>query len=118
MQNASEPLPVYSCEYSCAALGCYLQFLNHEKCRGIEWTIIKIGIVMPRGYSRKFSRDPCKIQLSRDNLGEQKVLEGAFSEFSESLQPKIFTSLTTMVPSLGYTGFITKCCSITKITLN
>ena len=29
-------------------------------------------------YSGKFSQRQCKIQLSRENLGEQNVLESAF----------------------------------------
>ena len=41
----------------------------------------RLIIVMLGIYSRKFSRIPCKIQLSRGNLGEQKVLESAFSGF-------------------------------------
>ena len=60
-------------------------------------TIIKIFFVMLGGYSRKFSRRQCKIQLSGGNLREQKFL-------LESLKPKI---LATMVPPPGYAGYIT-----------
>ena len=38
---------------------------------------------MSGGYSGKFLQRQCKIQLSRDNLGEQKVLKSAFCRFSK-----------------------------------
>ena len=44
----------------------------------------RLFIVMLVRYSRKFSGRKCKIQLSRDNLGEQKVLESAFSGFQRA----------------------------------
>ena len=56
---------------------------------------------MSGGYSGKFSQRQSKIQLSRDNLGEQKVLESALSN---SLKSKIFT---TMVSPSEYNEFIT-----------
>ena len=40
---------------------------------------------MSGGYSGKFLQRQCKIQLFRDNLGEQKVLESAFFRLSEGL---------------------------------
>ena len=55
-------------------------------------------------YSRKFSQRQYKIQLSRDNLGEQKVLKSAFGRLSKSLKSKV---LVTNVPPPGYTGFVT-----------
>ena len=61
-------------------------------------------LLMPGGYSGKFSWRQCKIQLPRDNLGEQNVLEKAFFWLSVSLKSKI---LATRVPPPGYTGFIT-----------
>ena len=36
------------------------------------------------GYSRKFSQGQCKVQLSRDNHGEQNVLEKEFSDFQRA----------------------------------
>ena len=75
-----------------------LYFLNCEKCFGIVQTI------MSGGYSRKFLERQCKIQLPRENLGEQKIPEKALFRFSKSIKSKI---LTSMVPPLGYTGFIT-----------
>ena len=55
---------------------------------------------MSGGYSGKFSQRQCKIQLPRDNLGQQKVLESAFFRLSKSLRSKM---LATMVPPvLGY----------------
>ena len=33
---------------------------------------------MPGGYSGKLSQRHCKIQVFKENLGEQKVLEKAF----------------------------------------
>ena len=77
---------------------------NHEKCCGIKWTITEVRIVMSGGYSGKFSQRQCEIQLPRDNLGEQKVLESAFFRFSKSLKSNI---LATRVPPPGYFGFIT-----------
>ena len=56
---------------------------------------------MSGGYSGKFSQRQSKIQLSRDNLREQKVLESALSN---SLKSKIFK---TMVPPPECTEFIT-----------
>ena len=53
------------------------------------------------GYLKKFSRRQFKIQLSKDNLAEQKILDSAFSE---SLKSKI---LAVMLPPPGYTGFTT-----------
>ena len=41
------------------------------------------------GYSVEFSQRQCKIQLTRDNLGEQKVLEISFFRLSECLKSKI-----------------------------
>ena len=55
-------------------------------------------------FKRKFLQRPCKIQLPRENLGEQKILEKALFRLSKSLKSNI---LTSMVPSLGYTGFFT-----------
>ena len=55
-------------------------------------------------YLRKFSRRQCKIQLSRDILGEQKALKSAFFRLSKKLKSK---NLANMVPPPGYTGFIT-----------
>ena len=48
-----------------------------------------------------------KIKLSRGNLREQKVLESVFLWLSKSLQSKISTLVTTMVPLPGYIGFNT-----------
>ena len=39
-------------------------------------------------YLRKFSRRQCKIQLSRDILGEQKALKSAFLRLSKKLKSK------------------------------
>ena len=36
------------------------------------------------GYLRRFSQRQCKIQLPRDNLREQKILESAFSGFQRA----------------------------------
>ena len=52
-------------------------------------------------YSGKFSQRQCKIQLSRENLGEQNVLESAF--FRVFLKSKISATGATS----GYAGFIT-----------
>ena len=66
---------------------------------------------MSCGYSGKLSQRQCKIQLSRNKLGEKEVLESTFFGLSESLQSKIFTLAATMVLPLEYTpeytGFIT-----------
>ena len=56
----------------------FIVIFKHEKCCGIKQAIIEVRVVMLGGYSVKFSRRQCKIQLPRDNLREQKVLEGAF----------------------------------------
>ena len=56
---------------------------------------------MSDGYSAKFSRRQCKIQLSSYNLGEQNVLKSAFCNLSKSLKTKM---LGTMVPPPKYTG--------------
>ena len=47
------------------------------------------------------------VQLSRDTLGEQKVLESLFFRLSESLKFKIFPLVGTIVLPPRYTGFIT-----------
>ena len=95
---------------------CNLQFSNHENCCGIIidvvffffnfiylffWLLLKFFF---GGYSRKFLRRQCKIQFSRGNLREQKVLESAFSSFQGALKSKI---LATMVPPPGHIGYIT-----------
>ena len=59
---------------------------------------------MSGGYLGKLSQRQCKIQLPRDNLGEQNVVDSAFFRSSKSLKSK---SLATMAPPAGYTGFIT-----------
>ena len=59
---------------------------------------------MSGGYSGKFSQRQYKIHLPRDNLGELKVLESALFRLSKGVKSKGFT---TMVPTPGYTGFIT-----------
>ena len=46
--------------------------------------LLKFLLLMLGGYSRKFSRRQCKIQLSRDNLGEEKVLKSPFSGFQRA----------------------------------
>ena len=46
------------------------------------------------------------VQLSRDTLGEQKVLESLFFRLSESLKFKIFPLVGTIVLPPRYTGFI------------
>ena len=48
-----------------------------------------------------------KLKLSWGNLREQKVLESEFLWLSKSLQSKISTPVTTMVPLPGYIGFNT-----------
>ena len=58
---------------------------------------------MSGGYSGKFLQRQCKIQLFRDNLGEQKVLESAFFRLSEGLKSKI---LVTMVPPRDVLGLL------------
>ena len=50
----------------------------------------EVPIVMLGGYSRKFSQRQYKIQLSRDNLGEQKLLESSFSGFQIAQNPKFW----------------------------
>ena len=65
------------------------------------WLLLKFFF---GGYSRKFLRRQCKIQFSRGNLREQKVLESAFSSFQGALKSKI---LATMVPPPGHIGYIT-----------
>ena len=55
----------------------------------VLWTwidYIEIRVVMSREYSGKFSQRQCKIQLSKDNLGEEKVLESSFCGISKSLK--------------------------------
>ena len=52
--------------------------------------MIEVPIVMLGGYSRKFPRRQCNIQLSRDNLEEQKLLESAFSGFQRAQNPKFW----------------------------
>ena len=47
-----------------------------------------------------------QIQLSKDDLGKQKFLGGAFSKLLESLQSNIFTPVATLVPTTGYAEFI------------
>ena len=59
---------------------------------------------MSGGDSGRFLPRQCDIQLPKDNLGDQKVLESEFFMLSKSLKSKI---LTTMVPPPGCTGFIT-----------
>ena len=49
--------------------------------------MIEVPIVMLGGYSRKFWQRQCKIQLS---LGEQKLLESAFSGFQRDQNPKFW----------------------------
>ena len=55
----------------------------------VELTILNFSTVTSRGYSERFSRIQCKIQLSRDNLGEKKSLESSFFGLLESLKSKI-----------------------------
>ena len=55
---------------------------------------------MSDGYSGKFSQRQYKIQLPKDNLGEQKVLESPLFRLWKNLKSKI---LTTMVPPPEYT---------------
>ena len=50
---------------------------------------------MPGGYSGKFLQRKCKIQCSRDNLGEEKVLKSEFFRLSERLKLKILAILVT-----------------------
>ena len=59
---------------------------------------------MSGGDSGRFLRRQCDIQLPKDNLGDQKVLESEFFMLIKRLKSKI---LTTMVPPPGCTGFIT-----------
>ena len=53
------------------------------------------------GYSGKFLQRQCKIQLSRDNLEEQKVLESTFFRLSKSLKSTISANI---VPPPGQTS--------------
>ena len=62
---------------------------------------------MSPGYLGKFLRSQCKIQLSRDSLGEWKVLKRVVFGLSENLQSKISIPVATMVALPCYTGFIT-----------
>ena len=55
---------------------------------------------MSDGYSGKFSQRQYKIQLPKDDLGEQKVLESPLFRLWKNLKSKI---LTTMVPPPEYT---------------
>ena len=48
---------------------------------------------MSGGYSGKLSQRQCKIQLSRDDLGDQKVLESALFRLSKSLKSIIITTM-------------------------
>ena len=57
---------------------------------------------MSGGYLGKFWQKQCNIQLSRNNLGEQMILESDIIRLSESLTSKI---LPTMGPTPEYTGF-------------
>ena len=82
-----------------------LYFLNHEKSYGTGWTIIEIP-VMSRGYSGKFFPRQCNIQISGDNLGEQKVLESSFFRLLQSLKFEIFPPLGTMVLPPRNTGLV------------
>ena len=59
---------------------------------------------MAGGYLGKFYQRQSKIELSRDNSEEGKMLESAFFRLSESLKFKI---LATMEPPPTCTGFIT-----------
>ena len=52
--------------------------------------MIEALIIVSVGYSRKCSWRQCKIQLSRDNLGEQKLLESVFSGFQTAQNPKFW----------------------------
>ena len=45
---------------------------------------IEIPIAILGGYSRKFPRRQCKNQLSREHVGEEKVLQSAFSGFQRT----------------------------------
>ena len=76
-----------------------LQSSNREKWCRIEYTIIKVPIVMSIGYPGKFSERQCKIQLSRDSQAKPKVLEGSCCWLSESLKSKI--SYTGIIISLS-----------------
>ena len=61
---------------------------------------------MSHGHSGKFLRRQCKIYLSVDRLGEQKVQKSSFFELSESPKSKIFPLVGTMVlPSLQTSRF-------------
>ena len=52
------------------------------------------------GCSRKFLRQ-CKIELSRGNLREQKVLESAFSGFQTAYNPKFWQPQCHLQDILG-----------------
>ena len=54
---------------------CNFQTVKSGEYTIIEYTIIKVPIVMSSGYSGKFSQRQYKIQLSRDSYGKLKVLE-------------------------------------------
>ena len=60
---------------------------------------MEVCIVTSGGYSGKFLQSQCEIQLTMDNLGEQKVLESTFFRLIKSLKSKI---LATMVPPPRY----------------
>ena len=66
--------------------------------------MIEVPIVMLGGYSRKFLQRQCKIQLYRDDLGEQKLLKQCILRLSYSPKTQNFGN---MVLPPGYTGFIT-----------
>ena len=66
----------------------------------LKWLLLKFVLSMSGGYSGKFSQRQYRIQLPKDNLGEQKFLESPVFRFSENLKSKI---LTTMVPPPEYT---------------
>ena len=57
---------------------------------------------MASGYSGKFLQRQCRIQVSRINLGENKVLNDAF--FRLSREPKIPTFCNYKPPVLSYSG--------------
>ena len=58
---------------------------------------------MLNGYSGKFSQKQCEIQLSRINLGKNKVLKNTFFRLPESLKPQI---LATMRPTPNILGLL------------
>ena len=57
-------------------------------------------------YLGKFLQRQCKIELPRDNLGKQNVLEKAFFRFLKSLQSKI---LAPVVPPMRLGLLQTSC---------